>query len=451
MKKRKIVFIGVVGIGGFVFQLALQFVMGLYAKDGFSYQDPWSSETMMQTVSIEDLRDEPLQSLFNIHAEPPGLDAIRAILATIWASQDSNSLLLKVDRSLYVLWAVSCGIMGALIFSWLSRTTQVGYAIIGALFFVVHPASILYATWLETTLLSSTLILWTYYLLWKIRHNPHRSIAAFTVAVLALFFTRSLFQWPCILIFSFSLIVFRVPYRRVAIFLLVCGGLTCLYLGKQYYKFGMLSTFGPAGLNLCRAIGASEYYNMKYYWNYIHISGTQNSGEQEHSFPIVLVRKMKLTETPNFNHFSYIRLDQEIMDYCKERLYRTPLKQLIASFLNNASIYLRPSSQYTSHVIVDHIPWRRFYDRIFSFPVLTILLMFAGLSWIARTRGRDVPTGLALALPAVYICLASVLGEKGENMRLKFLLEPVLFVFIASQTYVIIEHMYQRVLTKRPT
>jgi len=85
MKKRMIVFIGVVGIGGLVFQLALQFGMGLYAKDGFDYQDPWSSETMMQTVSIEDLRDEPLQSLFNIHMRPPGLDAIRAVLATMWA------------------------------------------------------------------------------------------------------------------------------------------------------------------------------------------------------------------------------------------------------------------------------------------------------------------------------------------------------------------------------
>ena len=85
MKKRMIVLIGVVGIGGLVFQLALQFGMGLYAKDGFDYQDPWSSETMMQTVSIEDLRDEPLQSLFNIHMRPPGLDAIRAVLATMWA------------------------------------------------------------------------------------------------------------------------------------------------------------------------------------------------------------------------------------------------------------------------------------------------------------------------------------------------------------------------------
>src|SRR5262245_33094643 len=321
MKERMIVLIGVVGIGGLVFQLALQFGMGLYAKDGFDYQDPWSSETMGQTVSIEDLRDEPLQSLLNIHMQPPGLDAIRAVLATIWASQDSNSLLRKVDRSLYVLWAILCGVTGALIFCWLSKTTQVGYSIVGALFFVAHPASILYATWLETTLPSATLILWAYYLLWKIRHNPHRSVAALTVAILALFFTRSLFQWPCILIFAFSLIVFRVPYRRVAIFLLVCGGLTGLYLGKQYYMFGMFSTFGPAGLNLCRAIGASEYYNAKDYWNHMKTLGIQNSPEWEHSFPSVLVRKTKLTGTPNFNHYSYLRLNQELMAYCKERLY----------------------------------------------------------------------------------------------------------------------------------
>ncbi len=420
-----------------------------YAKAGLYYQE-WSSERMMHTVSIEDLRDAPLQSLANLHMQPPALDIIRAILANMWASPDSHALLRKVDRSIYVLWAVLCGLMAAFIFWWLSQTTPMAYAIVATLFFVAHPACIFYATFLDATFLTTVLILWTYYLLWTIRQNPQKSMVAFTAAVLALFFTRSLFQWPSILVFALSLLLLRVPYKRVFIFLIICGGLTGLYLAKQYYKFCTLSTFGWRGLNLCRAIDASEYYDMGYYWRYIE--GIKNTEEQERSLPSVLVRRHKLTGAPNFNHVSYLRLNQDIMNYCKERFRITPLKQLLISYLHNGWIYFKPSSQYiTRHVIVDRIPWRDFYDRIFSFPVLPSLILFAGLTSLARAKRRDFITGFALALPGLYIFLASVLGEKGENMRLKFFLEPVLFIFIASQIYITSRQISQKLLTKQST
>jgi len=189
---------------------------------------------------------------------------------------------------------------------------------------------------------------------------------------------------------------------------------------------------------------------MGYYWRYIE--GIKNTEEQERSLPSVLVRRHKLTGAPNFNHVSYLRLNQDIMNYCKERFRITPLKQLLISYLHNGWIYFKPSSQYiTRHVIVDRIPWRDFYDRIFSFPVLPSLILFAGLTSLARAKRRDFITGFALALPGLYIFLASVLGEKGENMRLKFFLEPVLFIFIASQIYITSRQISQKLLTKQST
>lgn len=78
-----------------------------YAPKG--YFQPWSSETMIQTVSIEDLRDAPLQSLWYLNIQLPLFDTLRAILSQIWKSADSMAMLLKVDQSLYVLWALVCG------------------------------------------------------------------------------------------------------------------------------------------------------------------------------------------------------------------------------------------------------------------------------------------------------------------------------------------------------
>ena len=78
-----------------------------YAPKG--YFQPWSSEAMMQTLSIEDLRDAPLQSLWYLNIQPLLFDTLRAILSQIWKSADSMAMLLKVDQSLYVLWALVCG------------------------------------------------------------------------------------------------------------------------------------------------------------------------------------------------------------------------------------------------------------------------------------------------------------------------------------------------------
>ncbi|HET9316669.1 MAG TPA: hypothetical protein VFQ51_13830, partial [Vicinamibacteria bacterium] len=50
-----------------------------HAPDGF-YLQKYTSEYLMQTVSVADLRDEPLRSLWYLHIQPPMLDTVRAVL-----------------------------------------------------------------------------------------------------------------------------------------------------------------------------------------------------------------------------------------------------------------------------------------------------------------------------------------------------------------------------------
>jgi hypothetical protein len=161
--------------------------------------------------------------------------------------------------------------------------------------------------------------------------------------------------------------------------------------------------------------------------------------------PSVLVRKTKLDGSVNLNHISFLQWNNEVLKYCEAYLRRMPLSELARSYVENLRIYFMPSSRYTTaHVIVDRVPWRRVYDRIFSFPVLPALLVCAGLTWAAGKNWRELVFGISLALPGFYMLLISVLGEKGENMRLKFILEPVLYVFVASQVYAAFQYLYQR-------
>ena len=59
-----------------------------HAKDKLYFQE-WSSEALMHTVSIEDIRDTPFLTINNIHIQPPALDIIRAIFVHIWPSNDT--------------------------------------------------------------------------------------------------------------------------------------------------------------------------------------------------------------------------------------------------------------------------------------------------------------------------------------------------------------------------
>jgi hypothetical protein len=121
------------------------------------------------------------------------------------------------------------------------------------------------------------------------------------------------------------------------------------------------------------------------------------------------------------------------MEEYRALLRTRTLAQNLDALRRNLAFWLRPSSRYTAHVLVDRLPWRGVYDALFSGPGLVMVLLLSSVSWALR-RGRDGwRVGLALALPVGYTFAVTVLFEGGENMRYKFFVEPVLFVFVAAE------------------
>jgi hypothetical protein len=411
-----------------VFQIGLQAAIRPYAIDQFYFQE-WSSETMMQTVSLDDLSAAPLESLANIHIQPPALDTIRALLIQLWPAPDPTQRVRHIDAMLYRLWAVLYALLGLVIILWASQLTDIGTAVVATICFLLHPAMIAYATLLDGTLLSALLILIAYFLLWKLRNNPQRSVAWFTLATLALFFTRSIFQWTAIQIFAAALLLIKVPKRNLLLFLVIAGGIAGIYTLKQYYQFGIASTSSFTGLNLTRSIGVEAGVD---YWAYL--GSVDDRAGTPTTLPNVLVRRAKANGVVNFNNSAYLALNQRLIGVYQHALLTQPPSQLLLSYAQNIGLYFRPSSQYTKHAIVDRLPWRRVYDSIFSAPVLFIILGASGLIWGLRARKHHrLRADSALILPGLYIFLVSVLGEKGENMRFKFFLEPVIYLFCLAQ------------------
>ena len=433
--RRKVFVIGlVIAVCGFLFSMILERHYRPQSIMLFYFQQ-WPSETIMQTLPLEDLRNAPLQTLWNGHIQPPLYDCIRAIFAQKDSASGPGELLRSVDLSIYAAWAVLYGFLGAVIFWWLSARVGMAVSLLGAVLFLLHPAALFYVTFLDSTFLTTFLIFLTCYLLWRLRENPSSSIIPLITVVLCLFFCRSFIQIAAILVIALSLLLMRVPRRTVMIFVLICGGIAGLYLGKQYVQFGIFNTSSFTGLNLARSIGLRNNY-----WSYLDLT-EPNEYEQTHALPSVLTRKKKITGAPNFNHIRYLDENQFLVNMYADRLGEMSVQDVFLNYIENLQIYLMPSSQYHDvfktpvqvNVIVDRLPWRQLYDRIFSFPILPFLMLSSGLIWFWSAGWKVRPADIALALPCLYVFCVTVFFEKGENMRFKFFLEPVLYVFIIIQ------------------
>lgn len=433
-RQRLRIIIGVaISIASFLCLMELEYHMRPYAKDGVYFQK-WSSEDMMQTVSLTDLRNAPLQSLLHIHIQPPGFDALRAVIVQFWSALNPMSatidLLPHVDKTLYVVWAALYALLGFLIFWWLSAITAMWFAAAAAVFFQFHPACIYYATLLDATYLSTFLILCLYYLLWKLKNDAQTPIWPFTLAALACFFVRSLFQLPTLALLALSLVLMKIPRRKVVIFLLGAGLVAGAYVVKQQRQFGLSVTSSFMGFNLSRSIGQPYLPLFSYLKTY------KFTDQPDPAMPGVMRRESKLTGTANFNNYHYLELNRTLIKDYKTKLRAMSLTDLIAMLRDNLRVYFMPSTNCWSHGLVDRLSWREFYDGLFSAPLLPVLLLIAGALWGARGEWRVDPwKSVGFVLPALYLFLVVVCLERDENMRLKFMLEPLFFLFIAAQFF----------------
>jgi hypothetical protein len=390
------------------------------------------SEEMMQTAPIEALRDEPLKSLWYLHIQPPLFDSIRALLAQVYSSSNSYEMLKKVDKRTYDIWAFVYGLMALIIYLWLSKLTSIFFALIASVIFALHPAVILYATYLETTLASSFLILLLVFKLWKISNNESVNVFGLIAIFLLLFFIRSIFQWQWLIIITACLILLQYPRRKILIFFISCACVIFLFLMKQFILFGLTTTSSFTGYNLCRSINVCEVSPA--ILNAIPASPRDVSIE-----PKVLSENKKLTGSENFNTRNYLLLNAEYLKQYREKIKEIPISKLLNIYYQNLIIYLQPSSNYNdSNKLLNFLPskWRSTYEIIFSYPYLVILLFFSVLIWVFRSDTKKLK-GLVISLPVFLIFITSILFESGENMRFKFFIEPIIYIFICSQLYFI--------------
>lgn len=417
-------------LGLAVFLIALAWIFGLEERfrnqaAEHLYFHPWTSEYMMQTVSVGDLRLEPFKSLWYNHIQPPVFDAIRAALAALYPNANGEALMRRVDAGLYGLWMLVYALTAFLVFSWIRRVRGQRSGLIASFVFLLLPGPVFYATFLDSTLLSSALILWFFLALWRFGRGEGRVPELVLVAVV-LFFTRSVFQWPFLVVLAASLWLMGVPRARAVRVLLPVSLVMIAFLAKQYILFGLTTTssFGPD--SFCK--GLSEYCHGT--------TQVQLPKTTDRFNAFVLRRAEKLNGEYNYNQEAFLKRSFSQMEEYKALLRRLTPGRAIELLQINLDFYLRPTSRHSSHVIVDRLPWREPFEFLLSGWRFLLLLVVATALWLrghapaaGEERRRALRRRLGLALPALYVAAVTIVFESGENMRYRFFLEPTLFVF----------------------
>jgi hypothetical protein len=211
----------------------------------------------------------------------------------------------------------------------------------------------------------------------------------------------------------------------VAVFAAIVGAVMGLYTLKQATLFGVTYTSSFAGLNCYHGLGD---YLDRYPDVGEPLPPPANVG--------VLTTPVKVLGVDNFNTMLYLKRHQTLLGTCLPRWLSKPIGETLFAYFANFVNYLKPSAQFTTpHVIADQLPWRGIYNTLFAGVPLLIMLLLAVIWWLRHDGRGQVRQGIALLLPAAAILALSVGFEMGENMRYKFFLEPVLYVFLLAQLH----------------
>jgi hypothetical protein len=378
-----------------------------------------SSEGLMQTASVADLRLQPWQTLLYLHIQPPMLDAVRAVLVhTAGRGQEYATLVVTVDRWLLRLWATVYGATVALVCLWVAGLrSRVWVGVAAAIIWALQPPALLYAMLLGTDSLAALGTFACLYALWR------RSPIATGITTVLLFFTRSHFQWPFALLMAGVLLARGADRRKTLISLgIVVLAMLPLYV-KQWVSFRMVTTSSFFGRNACSSLGLA-YEEPAVPAPEIQVTAASHAR--------TLTRFRKPSGHINYNQVEWLgRARQE------ERLYWTAVRnstwtELLAVWALNARIFIEPCSSYARSSVTAALPWRPAYDWLFSrVPLLLLCLLSCGL-WLWRAPRRVLLQRAVLALPILYVVCVSILFERKDGMRYRYLIEPVLYVLVVA-------------------
>jgi len=392
------------------------------------YFQKYPSNSMMQTLPILNLYEQPWESLWALHKQPPMLDMIRAGLAQLSPQGSNPDLALNVDSMMYVVWAFFYALLAALVFVWIRARLGAGpLPFVLALLWIIYPGALAMATLLDGTMFSALLTTWLLYELWRITTGEGATWRLALVAVL-LYLSRTVFQWFFIPVLLLSLLVARVPSGRMVRVLAPLLIVVVLFSMKQLMLFGSVATTTFSGEH---SLGIIWYHPTQE--ELAQVPGPDVFNYPDSTFTIeddFNTRQQVLT------NLVYSRILRERLSCCLAE----SLEGIVRSARGSFTVATLPTSSYDGpNAVTAVLPWLAPYDLIVSGRRIVVLFLLACVAWYVRHRNRlnkSCIPGFAPWMLASFVFAILMLSNRydwSEAHRLMFLLEPALFVWITTQ------------------
>ncbi len=284
------------------------------------------------------------------------------------------------------------------------------------------------ATLLDGTMLSAVLTTWMLYELWRFSEKRGSELRI-SAAAIFLFLTRTVFQWYFVPVLLIALWIANASRKSIFRVITPISLVVVVFLLKQFVLFGTISTTTFGGEH---KLGLIQYHptadDTNGYTNNLNYRYPEGARKYMTKYN---------TEKQAIQNITFDRIASSRLRCC----FIESMKGVASSVYLNGSKIWHPTSEYVTErnlfPSLNRLFWREPYDFIFSGPFI-VLLTFAIVLWICRNnyRLREARRSLAVAIGAAYVLMILLMSNRyawTEVDRLKFFLEPALYVFIVTQ------------------
>jgi len=411
------------------------------------YDVTYSSDALMQTIPLDILSSDPLLSIYYIHIQPPMLDTVRALVSLI--PHNSPNLHASVDQHMVRLWLLASGWITGLIFIWIVKLTESKlYAFLAIIIWTAYPATLSMISLLDSTLLSALFSTWLIYESWKLLRGVG-SVTKFAFAAMLCFLTRTIFQWYFFPVFIAFLILSRSKpqdqIKAVVLFGIVVG----FFIIKQYALYGVITTTtfsgehktgllwiekaNPSGGQVWKGESVGLAYKQFLETNSATIKLRYPDGAKQFSGGYNTEEQWRL----NYIHTKVAN------EFCVEDIHRC-LNRIAKSLSQNWSEYWVESWD-SRNAIVQSAFWPKYYYRVVhNYREILLLLFIVALVSDRLLEKQNIVRVCGLCVIPGYILVISLLGNRYdwyEGGRLKYILEPGIFVFCSVYSYRALYHL----------
>ena len=424
-----------------------------------------------QNLPIESLRTRPIESIWNMHAQPPLHNSCMAFFVKFFYPNHLKYL----HFGGIILGSL---LSGMLFFILLRSTNNRMFSFATALILSINPSMFLYEAYMIYTFLTAFLVgLCVYFLSLYSPEKRAVSIYGFILALNLLILTRSVYHIIILFVaIPFICLLAGQKWRKFLTYSIIISLLSFGWYGKNYIKFGTFAASSWGGLMIWKV--ASRWYSEEELealakdkiLDDVAVKITPFKPAKLSQFGFNQKSDVDVLSRDNYHNINLINLSKMFSRNGLRLVRHDPVRYFRMVYDNYKKQYCKPSSEFkhiarnaakiplhttlSSRVIQGQAvmgpslgSFLFFLLPLSIFLYLLIPIRMCGISgdkWIDYLRSDAVMFSSVIFIfyTTVMVCLFS----DGEHSRYKFLVEQILWAFIASVSY----RYISRFLRRRP-